>query len=91
MNNKLILIVLGIIALGGLTFLLSRNPVNIQNKSGKIQVVASFYPMYYFASKVGGEKAEVFNITPAAAEPHDYEPTTQDVVRINQRDRKSVV
>lgn len=50
--------------------------------SNKIAVATSFYPLYFFASQIGGDKADVFNITPASAEPHDYEPTTQDVVRI---------
>lgn len=52
--------------------------------SAKIQVTASFYPLYYFASQIGGEKAEVFNITPAGAEPHDYEPTAQDMVHLEK-------
>ncbi|MDQ7859425.1 MAG: zinc ABC transporter substrate-binding protein [Armatimonadota bacterium] len=45
----------------------------------KIAVVASFYPLYEFARRVGGEFAEVRNLVPAGAEPHDYEPTPQDV------------
>ena len=53
-----------------------------QNKSSKIQVTASFYPMFFFASQIGGNKADVQNITPAGAEPHDYEPTPQDMVWI---------
>jgi zinc transport system substrate-binding protein len=52
--------------------------------SNKLQITASFYPMYFFASQIGGDKANVMNITPAAAEPHDYELTTQDVVKIDQ-------
>ena len=47
--------------------------------AGKVSVVTSFYPLYYFASRVGGDHATVTNITPAGAEPHDYEPTAQDV------------
>jgi len=50
----------------------------------KLQIVASFYPMYFFSSQIGGKKAEVRNITPASSEPHDYEPTTQDIARIEQ-------
>jgi zinc transport system substrate-binding protein len=57
---------------------------NKQINSGKLQIVASFYPMYFFAFQIGGNKVNVMNITPAAAEPHDYEPTTQDIVVINQ-------
>ena len=48
----------------------------------KLRVVTSFYPLYYFASQIAGDKAEVHNITPAGAEPHDYEPTAQDMARI---------
>jgi zinc transport system substrate-binding protein len=48
----------------------------------KLQVTASFYPLYYFATQIGGDKADVINITPAGSEPHDYEPTAQDMVKI---------
>jgi len=50
--------------------------------SGKLSVVASFYPLYFFASEIGGDKAQVINITPAGAEPHDFEPTPQDLVKM---------
>jgi zinc transport system substrate-binding protein len=52
--------------------------------SNKLQVAASFYPLYYFASQIGGDKAEVINITPTGAEPHDYEPTARDIALIEQ-------
>jgi len=50
--------------------------------SGKIQVTASFYPLYFFAGQIGGDKVNVINITPAGAEPHDYEPTAQDIAQM---------
>ena len=53
-------------------------------KNNKLQVTTSFYPLYFFASQIGGDKAEVQNITPSGAEPHDYEPTAQDIVRIEK-------
>lgn len=53
---------------------------------GKLQVTASFYPLFYFAQIIGGKHADVHNITPAGAEPHDYEPTTQDIARIERGD-----
>jgi zinc transport system substrate-binding protein len=53
-------------------------------ESGKLSVVTSFYPLYFFASQIGGNKAEVRNITPAGAEPHDYEPTGRDIALIEQ-------
>ncbi len=53
-----------------------------QVQSDKIQVAASFYPVYFLAQQIAGDKADVFNITPAGAEPHDYEPTAQDMARM---------
>jgi zinc transport system substrate-binding protein len=45
----------------------------------KLSVTASFYPLYFFAQQIGGVKAEVANIVPAGAEPHDYEPSASDL------------
>jgi zinc transport system substrate-binding protein len=47
----------------------------------KITVVASFYPLYEFASRVVGDRAEVSSLVPAGVEPHDWEPTAEDVSR----------
>lgn len=63
--------------------------VSLYNKSmpsagGKLQVTASFYPVYFFSQEIGGEKANVVNITPAGAEPHEYEPSPQDLAHIEQ-------
>lgn len=49
----------------------------------KISVVTSFYPLYFFTSEIGGDLAHITNITPAGAEPHDYEPTAQDITQIH--------
>jgi zinc transport system substrate-binding protein len=50
----------------------------------KIQVTASFYPLAEFARQVGGDKVSVTNITPAGAEPHDFEPSPKDIVKLHQ-------
>lgn len=82
MNKKYIFaVVLGIIVIGLLT-LTTKNKNSPVISSHKPQVVASFYPLYFFASQIAGDKADVMNITPAGAEPHDYEPTGQDMAKI---------
>lgn len=48
----------------------------------KLFVTTSFYPLYFFASEIGGDKADVKNITPPGSEPHDYEPSIRDMARI---------
>lgn len=40
---------------------------------GKIQVLASFYPLQYVAEEIGGDLVSVSSLTPAGAEPHDLE------------------
>jgi zinc transport system substrate-binding protein len=47
--------------------------------SGRPEVVASFYPLYEAAFRVGGARAEVTNLTPPGVEPHDVELATDDV------------
>jgi zinc transport system substrate-binding protein len=56
------------------------HPLYAQEK--RIKVVASFYPLAEFASRVGGEYVDVTNITPAGSEPHDYEPSPGDLKKI---------
>ncbi len=51
------------------------------NNTNKLQVSTSFYPLYFFASEIGKDKTEVKNITPSGSEPHDYDPSTQDIAR----------
>lgn len=80
-NKYLIGTVLLFSLLGGL-ILLNNRVSSPENKGAKITVVASFYPLYYFSERIGGDRADVYNLTPAGAEPHDYEPTAQDMALI---------
>lgn len=54
----------------------------LQGNEKKVQVVASFYPLADFTKNIGGDYVEIKNITPAGSEPHDYEPTPQDIVAV---------
>lgn len=51
--------------------------------SSKLKVTTSFYPMFDFASKIGGDKVEITNMTPAGTEPHDWEPSAKDAERVH--------
>ncbi|TCN01618.1 zinc transport system substrate-binding protein [Paenibacillus sp. BK033] len=46
---------------------------------GKTNVVTSFYPLYYLASEIGGDRVNVVNLIPAGVEPHDWTPKSQDL------------
>ncbi len=84
MKKNTIILLVGIF-LVGLVFALAYKNKGQKNTSptdGKLSVVASFYPLYFFASSIGGDKVVVTNITPSGAEPHDFEPTAQDVAKM---------
>ena len=60
---------------------------NNNNKAGekKLKVVASFFPPYDFAKKIGGDKIELRNLT-QTGDAHSYEPNIQDMQDIHNSD-----
>jgi zinc transport system substrate-binding protein len=52
----------------------------------KLHIVTTFYPMYYFAQKVTGSSANVDLLIPNGVEPHDWEPTANDMAKIQDAD-----
>ncbi len=77
--KKLGLIIIFLLLIGVLYKSINRPPKINDNK---VKIITSFYPLYFFASQIGGDKADVKNITPAGAEPHDYEPSPSDITAI---------
>ena len=53
---------------------------------GRLRVLTSFYPMYDFACKIGGDSIEVINMVPSGTEPHDWEPSTNDLKSLEKAD-----
>ena len=50
------------------------------------KVVTSFFPLYDFAKHVGGNKVNVTTLVPIGVEPHDWEPTAQQMQRLLSAD-----
>ncbi|ACZ21308.1 ABC-type metal ion transport system, periplasmic component/surface adhesin [Sanguibacter keddieii DSM 10542] len=40
---------------------------------GRLQVLASFYPLQFITQEIGGDLVDVTSLTPSGAEPHDLE------------------
>lgn len=55
-------------------------------KDGRLQVVASFYPLFEATRAVGGDLVKVTNLTAAGVEPHDVELSTRQVDVIEDAD-----
>lgn len=49
----------------------------------KISVVASFFPIYEFVKAVGGNRIDASTLIPIDAEPHNFDPTIQQVQKAN--------
>lgn len=52
----------------------------------KLKVYASFYAMYDLTKKVGGDRVDLASLVPAGTEPHDWQPSSTDVVHLEQAD-----
>ena len=65
------------------SLLLSAGCIMPQEKeSGKIKIVTTFYPLYEFSKRIGGEKVDVSILVPAGVEPHEWEPLPRDIINI---------
>ncbi|MGW7369398.1 metal ABC transporter substrate-binding protein [Streptomyces sp. NPDC054841] len=53
---------------------------------GKLDVVASFYPMQYLAEQIGGDHVEVTTLTKPGVEPHDLELKPRQASELRQAD-----
>lgn len=52
----------------------------------KLNIKVSFYPMYEFTKNITGDLADVETLIPPTVEPHDWEPTAQDMAKITDAD-----
>jgi zinc transport system substrate-binding protein len=56
------------------------------NNEQRLVVFTSFYPMYDFAKKVGGDRIQLINMIPAGTEPHDWEPSPRTIAQLQEAD-----
>ena len=52
----------------------------------KISVVSTIFPAYDFVREIGGENVEVAMLLKPGTESHDYDPTPQDIIKIQDAD-----
>ncbi|WP_010274094.1 metal ABC transporter solute-binding protein, Zn/Mn family [Paenibacillus senegalensis] len=57
-----------------------------ESAEGLVEVVTSFYPLYDFASKIGGDHVNMTMLVPAGVEPHDWTPKSRDITTIRNAD-----
>ncbi|TRO47414.1 zinc ABC transporter substrate-binding protein [Candidatus Bathyarchaeota archaeon] len=54
--------------------------------TGKLQVVATFYPLAFFTQEIGGEHVQVTQLVPSNTEIHNWEPSVQDITATEKAD-----
>ncbi|MBD2864441.1 metal ABC transporter substrate-binding protein [Paenibacillus oceani] len=52
---------------------------NVTLSADKVNVMTTFYTLYDFAGRIGGDKVNVINLVPAGVEPHDWSPKSRDL------------
>ncbi|MFF0432245.1 metal ABC transporter substrate-binding protein [Streptomyces sp. NPDC004327] len=80
--------VAGAVALGLVTLSACGGKSDAADKSGngKLDVVASFYPMQFLAERIGGDHIAVDTLTKPGVEPHDLELKPRQVVDLGTAD-----
>lgn len=61
-------------------------PAQAEPEQEPLLVVASIYPMQYFAERVGGDRVDVVGLVPPGAEGHTFELTARDLAMIADAD-----
>ncbi len=56
------------------------------DKDGKLDVVASFYPMQYLAERIGGDHVSVTTLTEPGQEPHDLDVSAKQRGQLEESD-----
>jgi zinc transport system substrate-binding protein len=65
---------------------ISKSNTTSPEDSSILNIVASFYPIYEFVKQVGGDKVSVSSLIPVGVEPHDFEPTIQQIQNAERAD-----
>lgn len=87
MKNKLriLSLLLCIALLSGILAGCSQSPEN-ETGEKKIKVVCTIFPPYDFTRAIAGENVELTMLLSPGAEVHSYEPTPQDIIKVQSCD-----
>lgn len=62
-----------------------KNP-NVNSENKRISVVTTIFPPYDFTRQIAGDKANITMLLPPGGESHSFEPTPQDIIKIQNCD-----
>ena len=82
----LVIMLLLALSAGGLYMALQLAEQSREISNDSLQIVASIYPLGFFAEQVTGNIANITIITPPGAEPHEYDITARDIALMQSAD-----
>ncbi|MFI0778126.1 metal ABC transporter substrate-binding protein [Streptomyces sp. NPDC021212] len=74
----------GAAAMGLTTLTACSNHTGDGRTDGKLDVVASFYPMQFLAQRIGGNHVHVSTLTKPGVEPHDLEISPRQTAQLSE-------
>lgn len=57
-----------------------------KEEEDQLNISVSFYPLSYFTQEIVGKHGTVFNVLDKGSDAHDYEPSIQDRIKIEESD-----
>lgn len=75
-----------ILFISATTGCLQANRQVAEEPDNTLRVVATIFAPYDFAREIAGDRADITMLLPPAAESHSYEPTPQDIIKIQNCD-----
>ncbi len=62
------------------------NKAKSEDEIRKLKIIATIFPQFDFAREIAGDKAQVQMLITPGTESHSFEPTTSDIMAINECD-----
>ena len=83
--NAILMISISLVVLLTISMFAFGTEIN-NDKNEKLTLAATFWPVYDLARAVVGDKGSVYSLVPSGVEPHDYEPSSGDIQKLNNAD-----
>ena len=83
---SIILIILSVLTGCNRTESKENDKNNISSKKDKLKIVTTLFPQYDFAKQIAGDKADVKMILSPGQDSHSFEPTPEDIKKIQNAD-----
>lgn len=86
MKKLLISLVILVVIVIGVIAVFNNKTIVLEDNEERLSVVTTLYPVYDFTKEIAGENANVSMLLSPGVEIHDYEPTPQDIIKIQEAD-----